>query len=91
MTIREDSLLQICEEALYFVEKEYNQKQEAKIIGISMEGPFICAAKKDAQNEDYIRKFDLELYHDMQNKYGKLIKLVDIAPELEGAMEFIKL
>lgn len=90
MTIKEESLLRICEEARSFVEKENDQVQEAKIVGINMEGPFICAAKKGAQNEGYIRKFDLELYGNMQKKSGNLIKLVDLAPELEGAMEFIK-
>lgn len=90
MTIKEESLLQICEAARFFVEKEYDQVQKAKIVGINMEGPFICATKKGAQNEGYIRKSDLELYRNMQKESGNLIKLVDLAPEIEGAMEFIQ-
>lgn len=90
MTIKEESLLQICEEVKCFVEGEYSQVQGAKIVGINMEGPFICGAKKGAQNENYIRKVDLDLYRNMQKKCGNLIKIVDLAPELEGAMEFIK-
>lgn len=90
MTIEEESLLKICEEAKSFIEDEHSQVQGAQIVGINMEGPFICSAKKGAQNENYIRKVDLDLYRNMQRKSGNLIKLVDLAPELEGAMEFIK-
>ena len=90
MTIEEESLIKVCETVKSFIEETSDQVQGAKIAGINMEGPFVSSAKKGAQNEAYIRKVDLDLYRMMQAKSGNLIKLVDLAPELEGAMEFIQ-
>lgn len=90
MTIGEESLLKVCEAVKSFREEVQGQVQGAQIVGINMEGPFVSSAKKGAQNEAYIRKIDLDLYRRMQAKSGDLIKLVDLAPELEGAMEFIE-
>lgn len=64
-------------------------KVGAKLVGINMEGPFISEAKKGAQAAEHIRKCDVELFHALQKDAAGLIKLVDIAPEIEGAMEFI--
>ena len=55
-----------------------------------MEGPFISKAKKGAQDAAHILKPDAELFRKLQKEAKGLIKLVDIAPEEEGAMEFIK-
>ena len=54
-----------------------------------MEGPFISPAKKGAQNGLYIHKPDVPMFLRLQKAAGGLFKLVDIAPEEEGAMEFI--
>lgn len=62
----------------------------AKLVGINMEGPFISAKKKGAQAADHIRRCDVELFRKLQDEANGLIKLVDIAPENEGAMEFIE-
>ena len=55
-----------------------------------MEGPFVAASKKGAQNGAYIRKPDVEMFDKLNRASGNMIKLVAIAPEVEGAMEFIK-
>lgn len=62
----------------------------AKLAGINMEGPFISAKKKGAQAAEHIRPCSLPLYRKLQEESGHLIRLVDIAPETEGAMEFIE-
>ena len=54
-----------------------------------MEGPFINKEKKGAQKEEDIKLADVELFHKLQEAAGGLIKLVDLAPETEGAMDFI--
>lgn len=58
----------------------------AYIQGINMEGPYISMEKKGAQNPDYVRKPDFEEF----KKLSALcpIKLVDVAPETEGAYDF---
>ncbi len=61
----------------------------AELVGINMEGPFISAAKKGAQNGKYIHKPDAEMFRRLQTEANGLFKLVDIAPEEEGSMDFI--
>ena len=62
----------------------------AVLRGINMEGPFFSMKKKGAQNGDYIKKPDYEALNKLQEGCGGLIKIVDVAPETEGAIDFIK-
>jgi len=55
-----------------------------------MEGPFISMEKKGAQNGEYIHKPDADMFYRLQKAANGLIKLCDIAPEVEGAMECIE-
>lgn len=71
-------------------EKDITNAKKARLCGINLEGPFISPAKKGAQNEEYIRKPDISLFDRLNTASGNMIKLVTIAPELEGAMEFIE-
>ncbi len=64
---------------------DITQIKGANVLGFHMEGPYISPKYKGAQNEDYIKKPDIEEF----SKY-KNAKLVTIAPEIEGSMEFIK-
>ena len=63
---------------------------DASVIrGIHMEGPFFSMKKKGAQNGEYIRNPDYEAFHALNTGCGNLIRIVDVAPELPGAAEFI--
>lgn len=62
----------------------------AELVGINMEGPFISMEKKGAQNGAYIHKPDAAMFERLQKAAGGLIRLVDIAPETEGAMDCIE-
>lgn len=57
----------------------------AKILGYHMEGPYISPKYKGAQNVKYIKNPDIAEFESLKN-----IKMVTIAPELSGSMEFIK-
>ena len=57
----------------------------ASIPGFHMEGPFINVKYKGAQNEDFIIPPSMDLFNKCKN-----IKKVTVAPETEGAMEFIR-
>lgn len=85
MTFSEEKLGQIFKTA-----KEYDGKDGAELVGINMEGPFISMEKKGAQNPEFIHKPDAEMFYRLQEKAGGLIKLVDIAPEVDGAIDCIK-
>jgi N-acetylglucosamine-6-phosphate deacetylase len=73
-----------------FVLKEKDNYSLGEIVGINMEGPFISGKKMGAQNPKYQRNPDIGMFERLLEKSGGLIKLVDIAPENEGAMEFIE-
>ena len=62
----------------------------ARIVGLNMEGPFLDPAKKGAHVEEYIRKPDIEFFRECNEAAGGLIKLVTLAPNMEGAEEFIR-
>ena len=85
MTMSPETLLQIAKAV-----KEFPNQTGAELVGINMEGPFIAMNKKGAQNPKYIHKPDAPLFDQIQSQSGNMVKLVDIAPETEGAMEFIE-
>lgn len=58
----------------------------AYIHGINMEGPFISPAKKGAQAEKYIIAPDYDTFARLNAVCP--VKLVDVAPEMPGALEF---
>lgn len=62
----------------------------ARIVGINMEGPYICMARKGAQAAENVRKPDIDEITELNEISGGLIRMVDIAPEVEGSDEFIK-
>ena len=61
----------------------------ARVVGVNMEGPFISSAKKGAQKEEAIRQPDFGLFRRFYDACGGIVKLVDIAPEEPGGMEFV--
>ena len=57
--------------------------------GIQMEGPYFSYKKRGAQNADYLKEPDFEGFKKLYDGCGGLVKIVDVAPELPGAAEFI--
>ena len=62
----------------------------ANIAGIHMEGPYVNPVKAGAQNPAYLRLPSAEEFHALQTLCGDLVRIVSIAPELEGALAFTK-
>ena len=85
MTFSEEQLTQIFANAA-----DYKSDKGATLVGINMEGPFISMEKKGAQNGEYIHKPDADMFERLQTVANGLIKLCDIAPEVEGAMDCIE-
>lgn len=57
----------------------------ANTPGFHLEGPFINVKYKGAMNADYIVPPSMEFFNQLKN-----IKLLTVAPETEGALEFIR-
>ena len=62
----------------------------AKLRGIHMEGPYFSYKKRGAQNPVYLKDPDFEGFRKLNEISGDLIRIVDVAPELPGALEFIR-
>ena len=62
----------------------------ARVLGIHMEGPYFSHKKKGAQNADYLKKPDYQGLMKLNQGCGGMIRIVDVAPELDGAQAFIK-
>ena len=80
----------VLEKAYRNAERLHRERPEgcAVLRGINMEGPFFSEKKKGAQNAAYLRKPDWEAFEKLYEASGGLIRLVDLAPELEGAAAF---
>ena len=65
-------------------------KSGADLVGVNLEGPFLSQAKKGAQNGAWIRDPDPALLLRLKELSGGLVKLVSLAPEAPGAVDFIR-
>ncbi len=62
----------------------------ARLMGIQMEGPYFSEKKKGAQNGEYLKNPDFEGFKKLYDGCGGLVRIVDVAPELPGAAEFVE-
>lgn len=85
MTYDEDTLSRVMETAA-----AHKNGSGSDLVGINMEGPFISAQKIGAQNPRYLHAPDINMFSRLQMRANGLIKLLDIAPEEPGALDFIK-
>ncbi len=87
MTLLEDRLLKVCRTA---AEHKRAGRPGAELVGINLEGPFLSLAKKGAQNGDWLHEPDADMLRRLMDAAEGLVKLVSVAPELPGAMDFIR-
>ena len=62
----------------------------ATVVGINMEGPFLDPAKKGAHVEKWIAAPDVAFVRELDQDADGLVRLVTLAPNMDGAEEFIK-
>jgi N-acetylglucosamine-6-phosphate deacetylase len=65
---------------------EQQEPGSAEIIGIHLEGPFISPKRAGAQPNGFIEPPNVELFKHWQAKAQNHIKLVTLAPEMEGGL-----
>lgn len=73
--------------------KEYREaagEQGARIAGVHLEGPFIAAARKGAQPLEYVAAPDAKTFDEYNAACGNAIKIITLAPETDGALDFIR-
>lgn len=71
--------------------KEYRESEHdgARVVGIHLEGPFIAPAHKGAQPLEYVAAPDVETFKAYNAASGNAIKIVTLAPEIDGASELV--
>lgn len=62
----------------------------ARLMGIQMEGPFLSQEKRGSQNPAYLRLPDWDRFLRLYDAAEGLLRIVDVAPELPGAVEFTR-
>lgn len=85
MTFPEDKISKIIDSAI--IAQSY--LEGADLIGINLEGPFINPSKVAAQNPNYVTCGDAAMLRRLLERGKGLIKLVDVAPEIEENMSLI--
>ena len=86
MTIHKDELRRIFKAMGSFSESG----EMAHVAGINMEGPFLDVSKKGAHLAEHILAPDAEFFRECNASSGNKIRLVTLAPNVEGALEFIR-
>ena len=84
LTSDKDSLARVCKTVA-------NVKDKIPSLGgIHFEGPYISEKHKGAQNAEYIRDPSIEEFDELQKLSNNNVRYITLAPERNGALEFIK-
>jgi len=74
------------DKALQNVQLHAGQVSGANLLGIHLEGPFINAKKHGAQDQAYVQPPNMALIANYMNE----VKMITLAPEIEGSEHFVK-
>ena len=85
MTLQEKDLLPAMEAI-----RAFSPRNAAKCAGVHLEGPFLSYAKRGAQAAECLHKPDAAMFDRLNAACGGQVKLVTVAPEEEGGMDFIR-
>lgn len=66
-----------------------NTKNATKILAIHAEGPYINEERKGAMTATNIQKPDIEKFDELLETSDGLLKIITVAPEVEGALPLI--
>lgn len=89
VTAPHDILFEVCH-AFKEASKIWSPAQGARILGLHLEGPYISVEASGAQDREFIRKPDIKEFSQYVEASGNGIRQVTIAPEVEGALDFIR-
>lgn len=84
MTLKEETLTP----AMHAI-RDFRRAGGAKCAGVHLEGPFLSFAKRGAQAAENLHLPDTGLFDRLNEASGGQVKLVTVACEEEGAMDFI--
>jgi len=76
--------------AMVALSKYKRQANGARCLGVNMEGPFFSHGKRGAHQAALLQNPTMKMFERMYKLSGESIKMVCVAPELDGALDFIK-
>ena len=62
----------------------------AKVLGAHMEAPFLNASRAGAQLQEFFAEPNLENWAKFSGEYEDIVRLITLAPDLDGAMPLIR-
>lgn len=86
LTASRDELTAVLERVSAFMKGDM---PHAQVLGVHFEGPFVSEKWKGAQNPEYIVPPQPEWLEDWVARFPGVIKLQTLAPETEGALDYI--
>lgn len=93
MTLDEDRILK-ASEAVFEAQRVLlaDDLEHAEIAGIRLEGPFLNPLKAGVQNPECLvtAKKLVKIIERIEREFPGLVKLIDIAPELDGGMDIVR-
>lgn len=84
MTLKEEALLPAMKTI-----RDFKRSGGAKCAGIHLEGPFLSFKKRGAQAAENLHLPNIQLFHRLNDASGGQVRLVTVACEERGAMDFI--
>ena len=84
MTLKEEELLPAMR-----VIRDFKREKGAKCLGIHLEGPFLGYNKRGAHDPAKLHAPDCDMYDRLNAECGGMVRLITVAPDEPGAMEFI--
>jgi len=88
MTAPKDAIDGVLRTAAQYIENA--PPRGARLLGVHLEGPFISPKWPGAQNPSHIVPPNLDWLRDWTSAYPGLVKQLTLAPETDGAIEFIR-
>ena len=70
--------------------RDFRRQGGAKCAGVHLEGPFLSIGKRGAQAACNLHQPDTAMFHRLNEASGGQVRLVTVACEEPGAMEFIQ-
>lgn len=76
--------------ALAFFAERMRRQSAPRILGVHLEGPFLSPARPGAHRPEYLRRPSVEWIAGLIREFPGAVRLVTLAPELDGAAEVIE-
>ncbi len=85
-----DATLRALEGLAKLLSRNSEPAAEARPLGIHLEGPFLSHARRGVHPPEHLQEPNIALFDRMFEAAGGHVKLITLAPELPGAVEFAR-